>query len=136
MDTLTKFGGIMLGNACGPCIGQWKREDVKKGVENSIITSYNRNFSERNDGNPRTHAFVASPEIVTAFSVAGDLTFNPLKDELTDADGKKFKLESPTGKELPPRGFDPGENTYQAPSADGSKVCIYLYTCVCVSVRV
>jgi len=122
MKTLSDFGGIMLSNACGPCIGQWKREDVKKGDKNSIITSYNRNFSERNDGNPQTHAFVASPELVTAMSLAGDLTFNPLKDELVGADGKKFKLESPTGKELPPRGFDPGENTYQAPSADGSKV--------------
>jgi len=122
METLTKFGGIMLGNACGPCIGQWKREDVKKGDKNSIITSYNRNFSERNDGNPQTHAFVASPELVTAMSLAGDLSFNPLKDELVGTNGAKFKLSSPTGAELPPRGYDPGENTYQAPSADGSKV--------------
>jgi len=122
MDTLTKFGGVMLSNACGPCIGQWKRDDFKKGDRNSIFTSYNRNFSERNDGNPQTHAFVTSPELVTAFSLAGDLTFNPLKDELVGADGKKFKLDSPAGKELPPRGFDAGENTYQPPSPDSSKV--------------
>jgi len=112
----------MLGNACGPCIGQWKREDVKKGTPNSILTSYNRNFSERNDGNPQTHAFVTSPELVTALSLAGDLTFNPLKDSLVGSDGKSFKLDDPYGKELPPRGFDAGEDTYQAPSADGSKV--------------
>lgn len=127
MDTLTKFGGVMLGNACGPCIGQWKREDVKKGESNSIFTSYNRNFSERNDGNPQTHAFVTSPELVTAFSLAGDLTFNPLKDELVGADGKKFKLDNPSGKELPPRGFDPGEDTYQPPSKDGSKVQVHIH---------
>ncbi|KAF7721197.1 Aconitate hydratase mitochondrial [Apophysomyces ossiformis] len=122
MDTLTKAGGVVLANACGPCIGQWDRRDIKKGDKNSIITSYNRNFTGRNDANPATHAFVASPEIVTALTIAGDLTFNPLTDTLTGADGKPFKLEPPNGDELPPRGYDAGENTYQAPPADRSNV--------------
>ncbi|KAL0082614.1 aconitase [Phycomyces blakesleeanus] len=122
MDVLTKAGGMVLANACGPCIGQWDREDVKKGVKNSIITSYNRNFTGRNDGNPATHAFVASPELVTAMVFAGDLTFNPLKDSLTGADGKPYKFAAPTGDELPPDGYDPGQNTYQAPPADRSKI--------------
>jgi aconitate hydratase len=124
METFTKVGGVVMANACGPCIGQWKRHDVKKGDKNSIITSFNRNFAARNDSNPDTHAFVASPEIVTAFTIAGSLTFNPETDELTAADGSKFKLKSPFGDELPKRGFDAGENTYQAPSADGSKVSV------------
>ena len=85
----------MLANACGPCIGQWDRKDVKKGDKNTIVTSYNRNFTGRNDANPATHAFVTSPELVTAMSIAGDLGFNPEKDELTAADGKYsiFRLE-------------------------------------------
>lgn len=87
MDTFTKVGGTVLANACGPCIGQWKRTDVAKGEANSIVTSYNRNFAARNDGNPKTHAFVTSPELVTAFAIAGDLTFNPLKDTLVGSDG-------------------------------------------------
>lgn len=124
MDKLTAMGGTVLANACGPCIGQWKRDDVKKGEKNTIINSYNRNFTGRNDANPQTHAFVTSPELVTAMALAGDLAFNPLKDELTGANGKKFKLDPPNGKDLPPRGFDPGQNTYQAPSADGSKVIV------------
>ncbi|KAI8379732.1 aconitate hydratase [Radiomyces spectabilis] len=122
MDVLTKAGGVVLANACGPCIGQWDRKDVKKGEKNSIITSYNRNFTGRNDANPATHAFVASPEIVTAMTIAGDLTFNPETDSLTGADGKPYKLKPPTGDELPPRGYDTGENTYQEPPADRSKV--------------
>lgn len=122
IDEFQKFGGVVLANACGPCIGQWKREDVKKGEANSIVTSYNRNFTSRNDGNPATHAFVTSPELVTAFSIAGDLTFNPETDTLKGADGKEFKLKSPFGDELPKRGFDAGENTFQAPPADGSNV--------------
>jgi len=117
-ETFRKFGASVLANACGPCIGQWDRQDKKKGESNSIITSYNRNFTARNDANPATHAFVASPEIVTALAAAGRLDFNPVTDTLTGADGKQFKLESPHGKELPPRGFDAGENTYQAPSND------------------
>ncbi|KAI7855618.1 aconitate hydratase [Circinella umbellata] len=122
MDTLTNAGGVVLANACGPCIGQWDRQDIKKGEKNSIITSYNRNFTGRNDANPATHAFVASPEIVTALSIAGDLTFNPLTDSLTGADGKPFKLDPPTGDALPQNGYDAGENTYQAPPADRSQV--------------
>ncbi|KAI8394071.1 aconitate hydratase [Radiomyces spectabilis] len=122
MDILTNAGGVVLANACGPCIGQWDRKDVKKGEKNSIITSYNRNFTGRNDANPATHAFVASPEIVTALTIAGDLTFNPITDSLTGADGKPYKLVPPTGDELPPRGYDAGENTYQAPPADRSNV--------------
>ncbi|XP_065826162.1 aconitate hydratase, mitochondrial-like [Oscarella lobularis] len=118
-ETLRAVGGVVLANACGPCIGQWKRKDVEKGEKNTIVTSYNRNFTGRNDANPATHAFVASPEIVTALALAGDLSFNPLTDELTGSDGKKFKLKSPYGDELPAKGFDPGQETYQAPS-DGS----------------
>lgn len=115
MDVFDKIGGTVLSNSCGPCIGQWKRTDVKKGEANSIITSFNRNFAARNDSNPATHAFVASPEIVTAFAIAGDLTFNPEKDSLVGADGKELTLESPFGDELPAKGFDPGQDTYQAP---------------------
>ncbi|CDS06861.1 Putative Aconitate hydratase [Lichtheimia ramosa] len=122
MDTLTKAGGLVLANACGPCIGQWDRHDVKKGEKNSIITSYNRNFTGRNDANPATHAFVASPEIVTAFAIAGDMTFNPMTDSLTDANGKAFKLQPPSGDELPSKGYDPGENTYQAPPENRTQV--------------
>eukprot|EP01123_Difflugia_compressa_P007897 TRINITY_DN2226_c0_g2_i2.p2 TRINITY_DN2226_c0_g2~~TRINITY_DN2226_c0_g2_i2.p2 ORF type:complete len:784 (-),score=201.80 TRINITY_DN2226_c0_g2_i2:271-2622(-) len=121
LSTFQQYGGVVLANACGPCIGQWDRQD-SKGQANSIVTSYNRNFSKRNDGNPLTHAFVASPELVTAFVIAGRLDFNPEKDELFDKDGKPFKLLPPTGDELPVKGFDPGEDTYQAPPHDGSKV--------------
>ncbi|KAI9029836.1 aconitate hydratase [Phycomyces nitens] len=124
METLTEAGGVVLANACGPCIGQWDRKDIKKGDKNSIITSYNRNFTGRNDANPATHAFVASPEIVTALTIAGDLTFNPLTDSLVGADGKPYKLSPPTGDELPPRGYDAGENTYQEPPADRSGVSV------------
>ncbi|KAI0225799.1 Aconitate hydratase mitochondrial [Massospora cicadina] len=115
IQTFTEAGGIVLANACGPCIGQWDRQDVKQGEKNSIITSYNRNFTGRNDGNPATHAFVASPEIVTALALAGDLRFNPMRDALKGADGQEFKLTPPHGSELPSRGFNPGENTYVAP---------------------
>ena len=122
IDILEGAGGLVLANACGPCIGQWDRQDVKKGEVNSIITSYNRNFTGRNDANPATHAFVASPDIVTALVFAGDLRFNPLTDTLTGADGKPFKFSDPTGHELPPRGYDPGENTFQAPPKDRASV--------------
>eukprot|EP01116_Phalansterium_solitarium_P013607 TRINITY_DN30_c3_g1_i1.p1 TRINITY_DN30_c3_g1~~TRINITY_DN30_c3_g1_i1.p1 ORF type:complete len:781 (-),score=304.15 TRINITY_DN30_c3_g1_i1:491-2833(-) len=121
LETFEKVGGEVLANACGPCIGQWKRTDIKKGDANSIITSYNRNFTGRNDANPATHAFVASPEIVTAFTLAGRLDFNPVTDSLVGANGEKFKLKSPWGVDLPPKGFDPGQNTYQPP-ATGSQV--------------
>ena len=100
------------------------RQDVPKGEKNTIVTSYNRNFTGRNDANNNTHAFVTSPELVTALSIAGSLSFNPLTDELTGADGNKFKLDSPYGDELPSQGFDPGENTYQAPPEDGSSVVV------------
>lgn len=120
--TLREMGGIVLANACGPCIGQWDRKDVKKGEKNTIVTSYNRNFTGRNDANPATHAFVTSPELVTALSIAGDLSFNPETDFLTASDGSKFKLESPYGDELPAKGFDPGMDTYQPPPKDSSSV--------------
>ena len=122
IETFESAGGLVLANACGPCIGQWDRQDVKKGDVNSIITSYNRNFTGRNDANPATHAFVASPDIVTALVFAGDLRFNPLTDTLTGADGKPFRFSDPTGHELPPRGYDPGENTFQAPPQDRTSV--------------
>ncbi|KAL0893321.1 hypothetical protein ABMA27_014912 [Loxostege sticticalis] len=121
-QTLRDFGGTVLANACGPCIGQWDRKDVKKGEKNTIVTSYNRNFTGRNDANPATHCFVTSPELVTALSLAGRLDFNPITDELTGKDGKKFKLSDPFADELPAKGFDPGQDTYEHPPADGSKV--------------
>ncbi|KAG1677225.1 hypothetical protein FOA52_013423 [Chlamydomonas sp. UWO 241] len=126
IDTFAKIGGTVLSNSCGPCIGQWKRTDVAKGEANSIITSFNRNFAARNDANPATHCFVASPELVTAMAIAGDLSFNPEKDTLVGADGKELMLEAPYGDELPERGFDPGMDTYQAPvpTAEGAKVSI------------
>ena len=99
-------------------------DDIKKGDKNTIVTSYNRNFTGRNDANPETHAFVTSPETVTALAIGGRLDFNPLTDELTASDGKKFKLSAPFGDELPQRGFDPGEDTYQGPPSDGSKVSV------------
>ena len=115
LEVFEAAGGTVLANACGPCIGQWKRTDVAKGEANSIITSFNRNFAARNDSNPATHAFVASPEIVTAFAIAGDLTFNPEKDAIIGADGQEVRLAPPAGEELPSKGFDAGEDTYQAP---------------------
>jgi len=121
-ETLREFGGIVLANACGPCIGQWDRQDVPKGEKNTIVSSYNRNFTGRNDANPQTHSFVTSPELVTALTIAGDLRFNPVTDELIGADGKKFKLDDPYGDELPADGFDPGTNTYQAPPHDGASL--------------
>lgn len=114
-------GATVLANACGPCIGQWNRTDVPKGSANSIVTSYNRNFSKRNDGNMNTHCFVTSPEITTVLAFAGDLSFNPLKDTLKGADGKPFKFSAPTGDELP-KSFDLGMNTYTGPPEDSSKV--------------
>ena len=118
LQTLEEFGGVILANACGPCIGQWDRKDVKKGEPNSIISSYNRNFTGRNDANPATHAFVTSPDLVVAMTIAGTLKFNPLTDTLKDKDGKEFKLKPPTGEGLPAQGYDPGRDTYQAPPTD------------------
>jgi len=120
---LQEVGGQVLANACGPCIGQWNRKDVKMGEANTIVTSYNRNFSKRNDGNPGTHAFVTSPELTTAMAFAGRLTFNPLTDSIPDKDGKPFKFKEPYGDDLP-KSFDAGENTYQAPPTDGKKVSV------------
>src|SRR5690349_17958353 len=117
-----KMGGVVLANACGPCIGQWSRHTNDPNRANSIITSFNRNFAKRNDGNPNTHAFVASPEITTAFAIAGDLTFNPLKDTLVNSDGESVRLDEPKGVELPPKGFDVQDPGYLAPAKDGSKV--------------
>ncbi|SCU78693.1 LAME_0A05380g1_1 [Lachancea meyersii CBS 8951] len=116
------FGGVVMANACGPCIGQWDRQDIKKGDKNTIVSSFNRNFTSRNDGNPETHSFVASPEITIALAIAGDLRFNPLTDKLKDKDGNEFMLKPPTGVGLPPKGYDAGENTYQAPPAVRSEV--------------
>jgi len=122
LKTLEDFGGLILANACGPCIGMWKRMDVKTGEKNTIVTSFNRNFAKRNDGNPETLAFVASPELTTALAIAGKLTFNPLTDELENEKGEKVKLDPPVGQELPPSGFNKGENGFIAPSKDGSSV--------------
>lgn len=124
IDIFEKVGGTVLANACGPCIGQWKRTEVAKGEKNSIITSFNRNFAARNDANPATHAFVTSPEIVTAFAIAGDLTFNPEKDTLVGADGREIMLEPPTGEELPAKGYDAGVETYQAPAGSNVDVVV------------
>jgi len=117
-----KMGGVVLANACGPCIGQWARHSNDPNRKNSIITSFNRNFAKRNDGNPNTHAFVASPEITTAFAIAGDLTFNPLTDTLTNEEGQQVKLDEPKGVEFPPKGFEVKDAGYLAPAKDGSKV--------------
>jgi aconitate hydratase len=124
LELFGKMGGVVLANACGPCIGQWARHGAEKEEKNSIITSFNRNFSKRNDGNPNTHAFVASPEIVTALVLAGRLTFNPLTDTLTNKDGKEVTLDEPAGFELPPRGFDVRDAGFQAPAEDGDRVQI------------
>lgn len=122
LGTFEKMGGVVLANACGPCIGQWARHTNDPNRANSIITSFNRNFAKRNDGNPNTHAFVASPEITTAFAIAGDLTFNPMTDTLTNDEGQPVKLDEPQGVEFPPRGFDVKDPGYLAPADDGSKV--------------
>jgi len=122
LKTFEEFGGMVLANACGPCIGQWDRRDVKKGEANSIVSSYNRNFTGRNDANPATHAFVTSPDLVLAMTIAGTLNFNPMTDKLKDKDGNEFMLKEPTGDALPAAGFDPGMDTYQAPPQDRSSV--------------
>jgi len=124
LDDFGTIGGVVLANACGPCIGQWARAGSEDQKPNSIITSFNRNFAKRNDGNPNTHAFVASPEVVTALSIAGDLRFNPLKDTLINEHGQAVRLDEPTGIPLPVRGFDVEDYGYQAPSADGESVVV------------
>lgn len=122
IDTFDKIGASVFANACGPCIGQWDRFGADKKEKNTIIHSFNRNFSKRADGNPNTHAFVASPEIVTAIALAGRLDFNPITDTLVNENGEQVKLEEPTGLELPPRGFDVDDAGFIAPAEDGSRV--------------
>jgi len=122
LATFDQMGGVVLANACGPCIGQWARHTDDPNRKNSIITSFNRNFAKRNDGNPNTHSFVASPELVTALAIAGDLGFNPMTDTLTNADGEQVKLDEPQGLEMPPQGFAVEDAGYQAPAEDGSNV--------------
>ncbi|MBD1392775.1 aconitate hydratase [Mucilaginibacter glaciei] len=122
LGTFENMGGVVMANACGPCIGQWARHTDDPTRKNSIITSFNRNFAKRQDGNPNTHAFVASPEIVTAFVIAGDLTFNPLTDTLTNKAGEQVKFDEPEGIEMPIRGYAVEDAGYQAPAEDGSQV--------------
>ena len=123
MDSFRKFESARIfTNACGPCIGQWDREGSEKGEKNSIIHSFNRNFAKRADGNPNTHAFVASPEMVAAVAISGRLDFNPISDTLTNEAGEQVRLDEPKGSELPAKGFAVDDNGYQAPSADGSSV--------------
>ncbi|MEB3329170.1 MAG: aconitate hydratase [Candidatus Sericytochromatia bacterium] len=120
---LERIGAIVMANACGPCIGQWKRDDVPKGQKNAIVTSFNRNFPGRNDANPETYAFVASPEITIALGLGGSLTFNPLTDALKGADGQPFKLEAPAeAPEVPAKGYTGRRFGYEAPAADPSQV--------------
>jgi aconitate hydratase len=122
LDTFNKIGATVFANACGPCIGMWNRVGAEKKEKNTIVHSFNRNFAKRADGNPNTYAFVASPEIVTALAIAGDLTFNPLTDTLINERGETVKLDPPTGEELPAKGFAVDDPGYQAPAADGSGV--------------
>jgi len=122
LDTFDEIGGVVLANACGPCIGQWARRGADKKEKNTIVHSFNRNFSKRADGNPNTHAFVGSPELVTAIAISGRLDFNPITDTLTNENGEQVKLDEPQGIELPPSGFSVEDSGYQAPAADGSGV--------------
>ena len=124
MDTFEQMGGTVPANACGPCIGQWKRSDVKQGEANSIVSSYNRNFPGRNDGSADTLSFLSSPEVVTALAFAGDLGFDPVKGSLKAADGTELRFEPPRGEELPAKGFAKGEEGYVAPAEDGSKLTV------------
>ncbi|MEC9477335.1 MAG: aconitate hydratase [Planctomycetota bacterium] len=124
VESFEKLGGTVLANACGPCIGQWHREDINKGASNSIVSSFNRNFPGRNDGNAETLSFIASPEIVTAFAISGRLDFNPLVDPVIDAAGEQKLLEIPTGDSLPEAGFVADVSGYVEPPADGSGVQI------------
>ena len=122
IDIFNDLGGSVFANACGPCIGQWSRQDSEKEHKNTIVHSFNRNFAKRADGNPNTHAFVGSPELVTAIAIAGDLTFNPVKDTLLNSEGKIVKFKEPIGSELPDKGFDVKDNGYQAPANDGNDI--------------
>jgi len=122
IKTFESIGGDVFANACGPCIGQWARAGADKQKKNTIVHSFNRNFSKRADGNPNTHAFVGSPELVTAIAIAGNLGFNPLKDSLTNERGEQVMLDPPTGHELPEKGFDVEDAGYLAPAEDGSGI--------------
>jgi aconitate hydratase len=122
LEVFNQVGATVFTNACGPCIGMWDRVGAEKKEKNTIIHSFNRNFAKRADGNPNTYAFVASPEIVAAMAISGDLTFNPLTDTLTNEKGEQVKLDEPTGYELPPKGFDVKDAGYQTPATDGSSV--------------
>ena len=124
IKTFHRIGATVFANACGPCIGMWSRMGSDKKEKNTIVHSFNRNFQSRNDGNPNTYAFVGSPELVTAIAIAGDLTFNPITDYLTNDKGEKIKLEAPKGDELPKKGFDVKDPGFQAPAKDGNKVKI------------
>jgi aconitate hydratase len=124
LDVFSQIGAKVFANACGPCIGMWERVGAEKKEKNTIVHSFNRNFAKRADGNPNTFAFVASPEIVTALAIAGDLTFNPLTDTLTNDKGEQVKLDAPTGDELPTKGFAVEDAGFQAPAEDGSKVVV------------
>jgi aconitate hydratase len=124
IGTFEQLGTKIFTNACGPCIGQWDREGADKGEVNTIVHSFNRNFAKRADGNPNTHAFVTSPEMVAALAISGDLGFNPLTDTITNDKGEQVKLDPPTGWELPPKGFDVEDPGYQAPAEDGSVVVV------------
>ena len=128
LDVFEEIGGKVFANACGPCIGQWAREGADKQEKNTIVHSFNRNFSKRADGNPNTHAFVGSPELVTALAIAGDLGFNPLKDTLVNANGERVMLDPPSGDELPARGYAVEDAGYQAPAEDGSHVSVDVKT--------
>ena len=122
LEIFDKIGATVFANACGPCIGMWDRVGAEKKEKNTIVHSFNRNFAKRADGNPNTLAFVASPELVTALAIAGDLTFNPITDTLINKNGEKVKLDEPTGQELPIRGFAVDDPGYQAPAADGTGI--------------
>ena len=124
LDIFKKIGGVVLSNACGPCIGQWNRHGSENHEKNSILTSFNRNFAKRNDGNPNTHGFVASPEIVTAMTIAGDLMFNPLKDSLTNSEGESVYLDAPKGIDSPPKGFEVEDIGFQPPLVNGKNISI------------
>ena len=125
MASLKSIEGVVLANACGPCIGQWKREKLLDGVPNTIVTSYNRNFPRRNDGRSETMNFIGSPELVVALALGGRLSFNPLTDSLTDSDGNPFRLEAPgQAPEAPPNGFQSGDSSYVAPPEDGNGIDI------------
>ena len=122
IDTFEALGARVFANACGPCIGQWSRSDAEKEEKNTIVHPFNRNFAKRADGNPNTHAFVGSPELVTALAIAGDLTFNPVTDILTNENGKEIMFDAPSGDDLPSDGFDVIDLGYQEPIKDGAKV--------------